>query len=103
MKYLTTKIGTLRLTSFLEGISLLLLIGIAVPMKYFGDDPRLVQSLGPIHGFLFLLFVVLIAYVSIEDKWAVKDTILLVLIASFIPFGTFYVDRKIVQQANSSR
>lgn len=101
MKYLTTNIGRLRLISFLEGISLLLLVGIAVPMKYLANDPTLVQSIGPVHGALFLLFIVLIASVSIQYKWAIKDTILLVLIASFVPFGTFYVDRKIVQKTKS--
>lgn len=102
MKYLTTKIGILRLISFLEGISLLLLVGIAVPMKYFANDPRLVQSIGPVHGFLFLAFIVLIASVSFQYKWRIKDTILLVLIASFVPFGTFYVDKKIVQKTNTN-
>jgi integral membrane protein len=56
-KYFTTTIGRLRLFAFLEGISLLVLVFIAVPLKYYFDNPSMSKSLGPVHGALFLLFV----------------------------------------------
>jgi integral membrane protein len=103
MKYLRTKIGRLRLIAFLEGISLLALIGIAVPMKYAGNDPSLVRSMGPIHGLLFLLFIINTISVGIEYKWQFKETTWKVLVACIIPFGTFYIDRKILRKMNSNQ
>jgi integral membrane protein len=93
----TTPIGRLRLFAFLEGISLLVLVLIAVPYKYFLQDPTIVKSIGPIHGALFLLFIFNAICISIEQQWKFKDTTWKVLVACFIPFGTFYIDYKILR------
>jgi len=82
-----------RIVSYLEGISYILLIGIGVPMKYFMQDPTLVKAVGMPHGLLFVAYVVLAFYVKDIFKWNTK-TFLWVLAASFIPFGTFYIDKK---------
>lgn len=92
-----TKIGRLRIVSYLEGISLLLLVFIAVPLKYAYNDPSLVKTLGPVHGALFLLFVVNTIGVGVEYRWKFSDTTWKVLVACIIPFGTFYIDRKILK------
>ncbi len=47
---LKTSIGRLRLLGLLEGISLLVLVGVAVPLKHLYHDPSLVRALGPVHG-----------------------------------------------------
>lgn len=96
-KYLTTTIRLLRLSALLEGTSLLILIFIAVPLKHFFEEPSLVKSLGPIHGALFILFLFNTFRVGIEQGWKFKNTTWKVLIACFIPFGTFYVDHKILR------
>jgi integral membrane protein len=93
---LATNIGRLRIIGFLEGISLLVLIFIAVPVKYIGNDPSIVKAMGPIHGALFLLFIVNTVSVGVEQKWQLK-TISKVLLACVVPFGTFYIDRKILR------
>lgn len=95
-KLLNTKTGRLRLIAFLEGLSLLALVLIAVPLKYLADDPYWVGALGPIHGALFLLFVLNTFSVSLEQKWPFATTAK-VLAACFIPFGTFYIDHKILK------
>ena len=95
-KFLSTQIGRLRILAFLEGISLLVLVLVAVPMKYAYHDESLVKSLGPVHGFLFLLFVINTISVGIEYKWKFRKTTWKVLLASFIPFGTFYIDHNIL-------
>ena len=95
---ITTKIGRLRILALLEGLSLLVLIGIAVPMKYVSHDPSLVKTMGPIHGLLFLLFVINTISVGIEYKWKFKETTWKVLLACIVPFGTFYVDNKILSK-----
>ena len=93
---LSTNIGRLRIIGFLEGISLLVLIIIAVPLKYIGHDPSVVKTMGPIHGALFLLFIVNAVSVGVAQKWQLKTTSK-VLLACIIPFGTFYIDRKILR------
>lgn len=82
-----------RLVSFLEGVSYLLLLFIATPIKYFGDDPSYVKMLGMPHGILFMLYVILAFMLRSEMKWNNK-TFGIVLLASIVPFGTFYVDKK---------
>jgi len=91
-----TRIGRLRLVGFLEGISLLVLAGIAVPLKYVYGDPYWVKVMGPVHGLLFLLFVINTLSVGVEYRWRFTTTTWKVLLACIVPFGTFYVDRKIL-------
>jgi integral membrane protein len=95
---LNTKTGRLRIIGLLEGISLLALIGIAVPAKYVYDNPALVKTIGPIHGLLFLLFIFNTLSVGVEQRWQFKTTTWKVLVACMIPFGTFYIDRKILSK-----
>jgi integral membrane protein len=97
-KLMQTKVGRLRVIAFLEGVSLLVLIAIAVPLKYIWHDAALVKMMGPIHGALFLFFVVNTISVGVEQRWQFKETTWKVLLACFIPFGTFYVDRKILSK-----
>lgn len=96
-KYFTTTIGSLRLLALLEGVSLLLLVFVAVPLKYYFDNPSMSKNLGPIHGALFLLFVINALRVGVEQQWRFKETTWKVLVACFIPFGTFYIDYKILR------
>ena len=93
-----TTIGRLRLIAFLEGISLLILVFIAVPLKYYFDNPSLVKSVGPVHGALFLLFVFNALHAGVEQQWSFRKTTWKVIVASFIPFGTFYIDYKILRK-----
>ncbi|KOH42914.1 membrane protein [Sunxiuqinia dokdonensis] len=92
-----TKIGWLRIIGFLEGISLLVLVFVAVPMKHVYNNPFLSESLGPVHGALFILFVLYTLSVSFEQNWRFRTTTWKVLASSFLPFGTFYVDYKILK------
>ncbi|WP_130735848.1 DUF3817 domain-containing protein [Flavobacterium sp. J27] len=102
MKHLLqTKVGRLRLIGSLEGISLLLLLFWATPMKYFFKDDSVTKVLGPIHGALFLLFIFNTLSVGVEQNWKFKATTWRVLLACLIPFGTFYIDTKILSKINS--
>ncbi|HLP19625.1 MAG TPA: DUF3817 domain-containing protein [Chitinophagales bacterium] len=97
---LTTKLGWLRILGFLEGTTLLLLVFVGVPLKYIWDSPELVKSLGPIHGAIFILFVLNTFSVAVEQKWEFKTTTWKLLLACFIPFGTFYIDSKILSKVD---
>lgn len=98
MSLIKSKIGKLRIIGFLEGISLLILIFVAVPLKYYFGNPSLTKILGPIHGALFLLFIFNAISVGIEQNWKFKTTTWKVILACFIPFGTFYIDNKILSK-----
>ena len=81
----------LRVVGILEGISLLVLVLIGVPLKRFADHPEVVQLVGPVHGLLFLLYVLTIIQAKTEYGWPLGKTALAV-VASFVPGGTFYAD-----------
>lgn len=98
IKLFNSNIGRLRIIGILEGISLLILVFIAVPLKYKFNDPSLVKGMGPIHGALFLLFVVNSISIAIQRKWHIATT-LKVLLSCIIPFGTFYTDHYILKPA----
>lgn len=84
--------------AILEGISLLVLVFIAVPLKYGFDNPSLVKMMGPVHGSLFLLFLFTTLSVGVEQGWKFKEITWKVLLACMIPFGTFYIDHKILRR-----
>ena len=92
---MNSKITTLfRIIGFLEGLSYLLLIFIAVPVKYIFNSPSMVKYLGMPHGILFILYLLASIIIRKNNQW-VKNNFFLVLIASIIPFGTFVVDYKL--------
>lgn len=82
-----------RLISFLEGLSYLLLLFVAVPIKYIGENETFVKMLGMPHGLLFIVYIIMAILLKYELSWNSK-VFWSVLIASIIPFGTFYIDRK---------
>ena len=91
---MSMNIQTLRIIGLLEGISFLLLLFIAMPMKYMLDNPVLVKYVGMGHGVLFMLFLIVLFTVCEKQKWSIYMFIL-GLIASILPFGTFVFDRKL--------
>lgn len=95
---LQTKVGRLRILAFLEGISLLFLVCVAVPMKYINHNPAFTRTMGPVHGALFLLFVFNALSLGVEQNWKFKTTTWKVIVACFIPFGTFYIDYNILRK-----
>jgi len=87
-------IGYLRILAIVEGISLLVLLFIAMPLKYYYGTPEAVSVAGMTHGLLFLAFVGFCLWVSQQKKWSDRFFIL-VIISSVIPFATFAMDRKL--------
>ncbi len=82
-----------RVVAFLEGISYILLLFIAVPLKYWGENEQYVQLLGMPHGLLFIAYIALTCLFKNSENLNSKDFWVMV-IASILPFGTFYVDWK---------
>lgn len=89
--------NTFRIIAFLEGVSYLLLLFVAVPIKYNLGDPAYVKLLGMPHGLLFMAYLVLAYLLKDDQKWE-RKTFLIILAASVIPFGTFYIDKKFLRK-----
>lgn len=85
-----------RYVSIFEGVSLLLLLVVAMPMKYLFNEPMLVEIVGMLHGVLFIGYVLFALLLTKQQKWSLPD-LTIIIIASVIPLGTFYVDRKFLR------
>ena len=91
---LDSNLKKFRLIALLEGISFIVLLFIAMPIKYMLGEPIVVKFVGMAHGGLFLLFLYLLFVTAKEYKWKIPF-ISMAFIASLLPFGTFYLDRKL--------
>ncbi|WP_225036386.1 DUF3817 domain-containing protein [Winogradskyella sp. SM1960] len=91
-----------RIIALLEGVSYILLLFIATPIKYLSDDPQYVTMLGMPHGILFMAYVVIAVLISSDMKWPTR-TLWIVLFASIIPFGTFYIDKKYLTKSGRAK
>ena len=99
---LSTPIGRLRVIAFIEGISFLLLLGVAMPLKYFAGIPAAVKTAGWIHGILFMLYLFSVAEVTIRRRCSFTLA-LGALAASLIPFGTFALDARLRREEQAAR
>jgi integral membrane protein len=99
---LNNSIGRLRIIGILEGISLLVLMGIAMPLKYFAGNPEPVRITGWIHGVLFMLFMLAVLVVFFQRRWPFR-MLVFAFLAAFFPFGTFIFDRYLRKQEPEQR
>jgi len=90
----STSIGRLRAIGMIEGVSFLLLLGVAMPLKYFAGMPMAVTAAGWLHGLLFITFCIALTQAHQEANWTVWRSGA-VLIAALLPFGPFAIDKKL--------
>ncbi|MFM7813666.1 MAG: DUF3817 domain-containing protein [Flavobacteriales bacterium] len=83
---------------FWEGISYLILLGVAMPLKYYGGMPKAVSYTGMAHGVLFIVFVMLIVQAQSNEQISRKQALQLGL-ASIVPFGTFFLERIVLKKS----
>lgn len=93
---LATALSRLRLVGFLEGVSYLLLLGVAMPLKYLAHEPLAVRSVGMAHGILFMLYLLALVPVALDHRWSWK-TVALGVLASVLPAGPFVFDAKVLR------
>lgn len=84
-------ITILRLTGFIDGLSLLLLLGVAMPLKYFANQPGMVTIVGSAHGFIFIAYLCAVIYTQLRIQWNVGLSLTALLVA-FVPFGNVAFD-----------
>lgn len=91
---LSNALGRFRLISLIEGISYVVLLGIAMPLKYAAGNTDAVPIVGRIHGGLFVVFVLALAAVASERKWNGK-AIAVAMIAALVPLGAFWLEARL--------
>jgi integral membrane protein len=94
-----SRVHTLRILALTEGISFLVLLFIAMPLKYLAGLPLAVKWVGWAHGVLFVLFALMLAYVFFKDRWPFWRGVL-VFVAALLPFGPFLIDKKLKDWEN---
>jgi integral membrane protein len=91
---LRTPVGRLRALGMLEAVSFLILLGVAMPLKYLAGLPLAVKIAGLLHGLLFLAFCMVLLETQQAQKWPMRWTSV-VLIAALLPFDPFVIDRRL--------
>lgn len=89
-----TPLGRFLTIGFLEGLSYVILLLIAMPLKYWAHMPSPVRIVGMAHGILFVAYVLALVHATIFYKWSFK-TFFLAFVLSFLPFGTFFLEKVI--------
>ena len=86
-----------RIVGLFEALSFLILLGIAMPLKYMGGLPEATKHIGMAHGLLFLAYVILASQIAAHDRWPFKQ-LFMAYIAAVLPFGTIVFDRKFLAE-----
>lgn len=89
-----------RIISGIEGLSYLILVFIAMPIKYMGDNPYYVKIFGMAHGVLFVLFMISLFEAKRKESW---DTgfMFQLFVLSLIPFGAFIIEKRVKPKENN--
>lgn len=88
--------------AWVTGVMLLVLVFVAMPMKYIGDDDSLVRVVGVAHGWLYMVYLLAALTLAYKARWRPLPTIL-VLLAGTVPFASFVAERKVVADARRDR
>ncbi len=93
-QFTNTNLGRFRLIALLEGVSYLVLLCIAMPLKYKFGFETAVKYTGWVHGILFIAYIILLLKVWKQYNWTFKKVVV-AFIASLLPFGTFVFDKQL--------
>ena len=89
-----------RTLAYVVGVMLLLLVLVAMPLKYFAGMPGPVAVIGTAHGFLYCVYLLTAFDLALRARWSAKGTVL-VLLAGTIPFLSFVVERKVTRRVHA--
>ncbi|KZE51708.1 hypothetical protein AV540_12645 [Brevibacillus parabrevis] len=94
---MNTALGRFRVIGIIEGISYLVLLLIAMPLKYYLDFPDAVKVAGSLHGLFFVLYILALVHVTFKNRWSILKVIM-AFIASLLPFGNFVLDARLKKE-----
>lgn len=99
---MTAALTRYRVMAYIVGVVLLILVAVAVPLKYVAGQPTLVATVGPIHGFLYIVYLIAAFDLSRRGRWPLIPT-LIVLLAGTVPFLSFVVEHQVTARVRSGR
>jgi integral membrane protein len=100
-RILTSPIGRFRLIAILEGISYVLLVGVAMPLKYLAGEPLAVRVVGAAHGGLFVLYGILLLLAGVSARWSLAKMAWYMFVSLF-PIGTFLIEPSLRRQEEAA-
>jgi len=87
-----------RVIAYVVGVVLIVLVVVGMPLKYLADQPVIVETVGPAHGFLYMVYLVAVFDLARRTRWPIQR-MLLVMLAGTIPFVSFFAERKVSRWA----
>ena len=97
--------GTLtryRVMSYVVGVMLLILVLVAVPLRYAAGIPEVSKVVSPVHGFLYIVYLVAAFDLALKARWTAKGTVL-VLLAGVVPFLSFWAERRVTSRVRAGQ
>jgi integral membrane protein len=99
---IATALRNYRVAAWVTGIGLLVLVFIAMPLKYFFGEPRPVALVGMLHGFLYMAYIVCTLILAERCRWRPLDA-LVILLAGTIPIASFVAERQVTRRVREGR
>jgi integral membrane protein len=99
---IATALRNYRVAAWVTGIGLLVLVFIAMPLKYFFDEPRLVSLVGMLHGFLYMAYIVCTLILAERCRWRPLDAVI-ILLAGTVPIASFVAERQVTRRVREGR
>jgi integral membrane protein len=87
--------------AYVVGVFLLILTLVGMPLEYVGHDKTVVAIVGPIHGFLYMVYLAVAFDLSLRARWPLRYTVA-VLLAGTVPFLSFVAERKVTARIRAS-
>lgn len=97
-----TALRAYRVMAWITGVVLLVLVLVAMPLKYFFGQPQLTAIVGVGHGFLYMVYIVVTLLLAERGRWKPLDA-LVVLAAGTIPFASFFAERRVTARVHEGR
>jgi integral membrane protein len=97
---IATALRNYRVAAWVTGIGLLVLVFVAMPLKYFFGEPRPVALVGMLHGFFYMAYIVCTLILAERSRWKPFDA-LVILLAGTIPIASFVAERKVTQRVRA--
>jgi integral membrane protein len=91
-----------RGAAIVTGVGLLFLVLVAMPLRYLADEPGLSKAYSPIHGVIFMAYVVVVIWVTTRRRWSPTKALLIIL-AGVVPFLSFVVERRVIAEELGER
>jgi integral membrane protein len=99
---IATALRNYRVAAWVTGTGLLVLVFIAMPLKYFFGEPRPVALVGMLHGFLYMAYIVCTLILAERCRWRPLDA-LVILLAGTIPIASFVAERQVTRRVREGR